>query len=865
MRITFHRSPSRNTRASEAAARRLRAAVVVSAGLSFGLSLLGSVPAAAQDSVTVAARDYSAGWLHRWFLGSDYRDLWSQPVRVPVLDLARYAGGLTPTRTGGFGQTISLQFVGANGKPYSFRSIDKDLSRRLRDEFLGTFVQSTVQDQTSAYNPAAALVAYVLSEAAGLTEAEPEMYVMPDDPALGEFREEFAGMLGILIEFPNGGPNGTAGFAGSSFITNSDGMLAQLMTGPRHRVEETTYLRARLFDIFVGDRDRHEGQWRWARYEDDGGFVWRVIPEDRDQPFVKQDGLALGVARTFIMRKLTRFSEKYTNLAGLTWNGWDLDRRFLSSLPEDTWDAMARDIARRVTDDVIRDAVNRLPPEYRALRGEELTRELRARRDALPDEARRYFSMLAQAVELHGTDADELVVVERHAGGELEVTITARGASSPHVRRTFNARDVDEIRLFLHGGADRAVVRGPGSGITVRILGGEGADTLADESAAGARLYDAGPETVFVRGGSTRVDTRDFRDPPSLDPFHEHPPDWGAWTRPLPVFGAIPDVGVTLGIGIIRDRYGFRKYPYSSRLTASVSFATGSLRPGAEIAYEQREILPGTHLRLGARVSGYDVVRFHGFGNETAAFRPSRFFKVEQVNLRAGPELVIQPADRVEFGLGPEFNLAVTEDEANTLIGVLGGVYGDGTFAQIGFGGRLRLDGRDRPIASTRGAAINLSGAVYPALFDVEDTYGDVRGEFTGYVTAHVTLAVRVGGQKVWGRFPFQNAAYLGGATTIRGFSERRFAGDASVYSNVELRIPVAPIKVIFPGRFGVFGLADFGRVFFGPDPDAADDLHTAFGGGIWVSFIDEQRVFSIAIADSDERTTLYLRSGFGY
>ena len=37
-----------------------------------------------------------------------------------------------------------------------------------------------------------------LLEAVGLKSAPPRLYVMPDDPALGEFRQEFAGMLGTL-------------------------------------------------------------------------------------------------------------------------------------------------------------------------------------------------------------------------------------------------------------------------------------------------------------------------------------------------------------------------------------------------------------------------------------------------------------------------------------------------------------------------------------------------------------------------------------------------------------------------------------------------------------------------------------------
>ncbi len=349
-------------------------------------------PLTGQDSVTVFAGEYPAGRLKRMFFGSDYRDLWTTPIRVPYLDLQSYAGGVTPERTGGFGQTISLHFLGADGKRYVFRSIDKDLSRRLEEGLLDTFVENIIQDQTSAFNPAAALVTSSLVEAAGVLAAKPEMFVMPDDPVLGEFREGYAGMLGMIMEDPDEGPDDTPGFAGSTRVTGSDRVLDDTEKSPRNRVDEIGFLKARLLDVYLGDRDRHKGQWKWARFEEGDGYRWEVVAEDRDQAFVKQDGTVLWIARTFFLRKLTNFSANYSNLVGLTLNGWDLDRRFFAGLEKSVWDSVALDLQQRFTDQVIEDAVRKLPPEYYALRGEELTYELKNRRDHLREVADDYFT-----------------------------------------------------------------------------------------------------------------------------------------------------------------------------------------------------------------------------------------------------------------------------------------------------------------------------------------------------------------------------------------------------------------------------------------------------------------------------------------
>ena len=111
------------------------------------------------------------------------------------------------------------------------------------------------------------------------------------------------------------------------------------------------------------------------------------------------------------------------------------------------------------------------------------------------------------------------------------------------------------------------------------------------------------------------------------------------------------------------------------------------------------------------------------------------------------------------------------------------------------------------------------------------------------YLTARIpttpALALRAGGKKVWGTFPFQESTFLGGpgfggvgtsSGHLRGFRKNRFAGDASLYANAELRFALAPFQFLIPGEFGVFLAADTGRVFFAGDPDDADKWHTGVG-----------------------------------
>jgi hemolysin activation/secretion protein len=133
------------------------------------------------------------------------------------------------------------------------------------------------------------------------------------------------------------------------------------------------------------------------------------------------------------------------------------------------------------------------------------------------------------------------------------------------------------------------------------------------------------------------------------------------------------------------------------------------------------------------------------------------------------------------------------------------------------------------------------------------------------YLTAPLplapTLALRAGGQRVWGTFPFHDAAFLGGASTLRGWGEQRFAGHAAAFGNAELRIFLAKFFLLVPGDLGLFGLADAGRVF--ASDDRSSEWHTGFGGGVWIAPLTRSNTLSVGVARGAERTGVYVRSGF--
>lgn len=150
-----------------------------------------------------AGKQYEAGWLHRLFAGSLWRDLWVTPFEAEILDLGTFAGGLVPQKTGGGQQTKSLHLLGSDGRRYKFRSIDKDPSRSLPPELRESIVAEAMQDQVPVQNPVSAIIAAPLMDAVGILNAEPFLFVMPDSDKLLEYKDDFANMLGTIEENPD--------------------------------------------------------------------------------------------------------------------------------------------------------------------------------------------------------------------------------------------------------------------------------------------------------------------------------------------------------------------------------------------------------------------------------------------------------------------------------------------------------------------------------------------------------------------------------------------------------------------------------------------------------------------------------------
>jgi hypothetical protein len=402
----------------------------------------------------VVAGQYAAGPLHAALLGRGYRELWTAPVEVPVLDLDS-EGGLRAVEVLGHVQSRSLALAAADGRAFTFRCADKDASQLVTGPLrhLPGIVPS-YRDQTAAGLPAAPVVAAPLARAAGVLQSEPRLGVMPDDPRLGSIGAEFAGRLGTLEEYPTPAAGGRPGTFGALEIVDTDELWERLASGPRERVAARAYLRARLVDLVLGDVDRHPGQWRWARLEPGG--PWHPIAEDRDLAFVRFGGLMVRVSKPWFPL-LASFDGDF-QVGSLAHQARGTDTRLLAPLDRAAWKQEVAAVQARVTPRVVDDALARMPARWRELEGDRLGAALRRRVSSLSVGAEGLYARLAEQVEVWGTRAEEEVRARSLADGRLELSVTAAGAAAPHFQRVLDPAETEAVRLCGFGANDRLLL-----------------------------------------------------------------------------------------------------------------------------------------------------------------------------------------------------------------------------------------------------------------------------------------------------------------------------------------------------------------------------------------------------------------------
>ena len=833
--------------------------------------------------------NFKAGWLHELFFGKHWRDVWTTPVKVKILDLNTFAGGLTPIKKGGGFQTKSLRFKGNDGNIWKFRSINKDPSKILPEDLRNSLVNDIIQDQISSANPYAALVAVPIISAVGILQAKPQLVYLPDKLKLGKYRKEFGGLLGMIEIHPDYNKKEGRTFEGAEKIKSTFKLFRRLEEKRDEFYDAKGYLKARLIDILLGDWDRHTDQWKWARYTEKGMKLWEPIPRDRDQVFAKWDGIGPRIAE-YIVPQFVGFDDDYPQIEDLTWSGRFIDRRILPVIDKHTWDSVTAYVKSKITDKVIEDAVKQLPSEIYPKISKELIYDLKKRRDNLDIVSNEYFKRINKYIDIFGTNKKDLAEVIRLNDSLTKVTLFKKKKNdkkgSIFFNRIFENQYTNEIRIYLLDGNDRAIVKGKvNEAPMVEIIGGKGKDELIDSSvvyyksaslsnsipSVETKFYDGGKKTKIILGKGTYFNSEKFPVRPKSDSERYEPQqrDRGHNWVVFPIFNYNTNDGLIAGGGPILYKYGFRKYPYDYRMLFTTEYATRPKSFNFNFLGLFNSVFDWAKVELKIQSIKVNFSQFYGFGNKTIfnnGLYRNNFYNIEQELFTFIPNLFIPLSKTITGKVELEYRYSHYQIKNPILLSnFTNGSYGIEHAKRLSLISGLIIDTRDVISNPALGYFINLEGKLAPRILDNKYTFAkasiDVRKYFTINTLTNTTFALRAGGEKVWGKFPFFESAFLGGGNNLLGYLRNRFAGDASIYGQVESKIYLTPLKFIIRGKFGIHLFANSGRVF--AKNEDSSKWHSSFGGGVWMSFLDRTLNIILTTAYSKEKIIYYFSTAF--
>ena len=795
--------------------------------------------------ITEASKNYDPKLSYQKKWGTHYRKEWATLVKVRIVKLDTLAGGLVPYQSGGGRQSKSLRLKDKDGREYVLRSVDKSFGKALPDIYQGTFIESIINDQVTIGHPYAPLTIPTLADAAGVYHTNPQLVFIPEQPALDSFNKDFGNELYMLEQRPDENWETAANFGNSKNIIGTEKMLDELREDNEHRVDQLAYVRARLFDFFIGDWGRHEDQWRWASFKKDEEEIFKPIPRDRDQAFTKFDGSWLKAAIAVAdLDHLQSFDYTIKDVTTYGFTARNLDRRVANEPSLKQWTDIAKDLQHSLTDGVIEQAIKQMPTEAFTISGKDIIEKLKSRRSHLVEYATAYYKFLAKEVDIAGSDKKELFQVTRLNDNETVVKVyklKLEGDSIDNLvyERKFYAAETNEIRLYGMNADDVFVVKGnTNKGILIRIIGGGGDDLLENSSAVNGRkklthVYD-NDKNGFERASETRLH---ISDDSVLNNYN-----YNSFKYDKKGFRVEPGfVSLTLGYGMIKHKW--QKDPAGMDQSIKVKYSIN--RGAALIDYRinSYQMLGKWNAFIGAGAGLPNVVNFFGIGNESSFETYTRKYyrlRSHEYYGRFGINRSIGHS-QVEVG-GLYQTIRILADSNRFVTTIKDGGNGLDLERKHFVSGNItyRYQKTDHPIIPVKGFRF-LSSAAYVYNFNEPDhSFTRLTSDAAVYIPVwkFISLAVRAGGAANIGDAEFYQLNILGSHDNLRGFRKYRFYGKQSFYNNNELRFIFNAKNKVFNGKYGLVAFFDNGRVWY--PGETSNTWHSGYGIGAFLSLFNK-------------------------
>jgi hypothetical protein len=792
--------------------------------------------------------EYRSSSFHQWLWGRNYRKEWTTPVQFPVLFLDTLKGGLIPYKEGGGHQSKSLHLKTKAGKEYALRSVDKALSGLVPDVFHHTFLEH-LANEISMSHPYGALGLSLMEQAAHIYHSNPEYFYLPEQPALDTFNKKYGNHVYLFEQRPAGDWSDADNLGNFKDMISSEEMLDNIYGDNDRQVDQLAFAKARLFDIFIADWDRHMDQWKWGVVDKGKKELYEPIPTDRDQAFFKHDGILLNSAiAASNLKFLQSFDYRIHDPKVYSFETRLLDRLLTNQLTLAEWQTIAQEMQQALTDDIIESSIKQMPPEIFAISGTKIIAKLKSRRNHLIEYATAYYRFLAKQVEIVGSKKQEDFEIARLSDDETAVRLykinkEGKKEDTAFYSRVFRTKETKEIRLYGLAGKDIYRIDGKvNKGINIRIIGGSDSDSMINHSRVSGKnkthLYDD-PDNYFQVGPGARLHlSRDS----ALHAF-----DYNAFLPDLK--GILSSAGYTnddhffIGLRYRLLHHKWRKLPFASK--SNFDFRYSITQRAFSLTYDG--LFPKAIGKWDFFLkANYDWIRwtnFFGLGNETTLATK----EIDYYRMRTRESLVNAGIYRAfgmnSFRFSGFFQSVKIINDPGRFIAKTFEVSNPGIFNVSNYAG-LQASWH---LLHIKDSVLPERGFTFFA--DVAHTQNITAGNksFQKYsgalqifvpVVPKLSLAIRTGATTITGTPEFYQFPSIGESYNLRGFMRERFYGRTVFYNSNELRF-MGPVKsYIFNGKAGILAFLDEGRVWM--PLESSDTWHYGYGGGLLIAPFDK-------------------------
>ena len=804
--------------------------------------------------------DIDSSSIYNLLLDERYRSVFSKPIKVKVATLDTLYGGLKVVRAGGGHQTKSLRLQTKDGRELHMRALRKNTMHYLdkvllnnsyvTDDYERTEIESLILDLYTSAHPYAFMALPDLSHAAKIYHTNPALFYIPKHKYLDDFNDQFGDQLYMIEELPEENYTDERTFGYADDIESTYDIVEKIRENEKYKIDENAYIRARLFDMLVGDWDRHQDQWRWAKFnQDNGDVVYKPIPKNRDQVFSNFDGTLLNVVKIVsgASAQLQVYDEKLENIKWMNSAGVKLDRVLIQHSDKTVWLEQAKFLQENMTDAVIEKAFQNIPVEVRDGIIDDIKLKLKGRRANLEDIANRYYTYLNELVVLAGTDKADYFEITRLDKGLTQVKISRLGNggdNAPFIDQIYDSKVTKELWIYGLNDDDQFVVNGKGRDlIFTRIIGGQGNDVYDIKNGKRIKIYDhkSKENTILEKNGANVK----FTDVYNLNVYNFEKTR-SKTTALTPGFGFNPDDGVLLGASAVYTVNGYQRNPFSQQHTLNFKYAFDT--HGFKLDYEGEfaNIFLDWNLNVGGLITGPAyTTNFFGYGNESVYDNANHFdFNRVKKSIYSGHVgIVKRSAFGSDYGFKARLESVKLADSPDRFVTDFQSINAPEFYERHYFGGlEAEYDylSADNTINPTTGMSFKLNIGAKTNLQDVDATFGYINSNLGFYnaLTKDKTLVLKtdVRTQFRFGNdYQFYQAANIGGESGLRGYRSERFTGKNAMVASADLRYSFPAITTrLLPLQFTVFGGGDLGRVW--QKGDYSNKWHNDYGGGLRIT-----------------------------